>query len=420
MSKKHRVKGISMKEDRRKISFVNREHLKVVNSREEFIRIKDSCNRHLSKYDLSNIDISNIDLHDFILEDVVFNYYDVEKKERKEIFNVNFMGCQMERVGFAQCIINRCNFDTYTIIKENKKSEKTEKIEHTTTLTECDFFFSELVNCRFKHTQIFVADFRYSSLTDCSMSYSHVKFGDFYMTAFHGSTNFTHSKYELCSITNATFDNHCLMMDNIDRLIQEDYDSYSKILINKENWSKHNPCASFSVLNEAENEQKELESRRYIAHEAFQIYTTLSGIYSGKGFFRDSNKAYAKAKDNEINFYKHQICIDWKDRKRWDWMKDVLRSCGPRVTKRLGYGFKIWPVFRILITVILVSWLLLWVYEKKNWDTSLAYSICNSFGPYFDHIEEVHHLCASFEPAIGILLVGFLGFVVANKIRNNS
>ena len=112
-----------MTEDRRKISFVNRERLKVVKSREEFIKIKDSCNRNLVGYDLSNIDISNIDMHDFKLEDVVFNYFDVEKKERKEIFNVNFMGCVMERVAFAQCLISRCNFDSYKVTQKAQHNE---------------------------------------------------------------------------------------------------------------------------------------------------------------------------------------------------------------------------------------------------------------------------------------------------------
>ena len=409
-----------MTEDRKKISFVNREHLKVVNSREEFIKIKDSCNRHLVGYDLSNIDISNMDLHDFRLEDVVFSYFDVEKRERKEIFNVNFMGCVMERVGFAQCLISRCNFDSYKVNQEDEDNNIKE-IEHTTSMTECDFFFSEFVNCRFKKTQICVADFRYSSLTDCSMGYSHVKYGDFYMTAFHGTTNFSHAKYELCSITNATFDNHCLMMENIDRMAQEDYKSYSEILINKENWSKHNPCASFSVLNEAEKEKDELGSRIYIAHEAALAYTMLSGIYSGKGLYRDSNKAYAKAKDNEIRECKLNIKKDWRDRCYWRCMKDIVKACDPLVTRGLGYGFKIGPVLLILAAVIIASWLFLWTFEEDTtWDTSLAYSICNSFGPYFEYINEIHHLVASLEPAIGILLIGFLGFVIANKIRNNS
>lgn len=409
-----------MTEDRRKISFVNRERLKVVKSREEFIKIKDSCNRNLVGYDLSNIDISNIDMHDFKLEDVVFNYFDVEKKERKEIFNVNFMGCVMERVAFAQCLISRCNFDSYKVTQKDKDNNIKE-IEHTTSLTDCDFFFSELVNCRFKKTQICVADFRYSSLTDCSMGFSKVKYGDFYMTSFHGATNFSHSKYELCSITNATFENHCLLMENIDRLAQEDYSSYSDILMNKENWSKHNPCASFSVLNEAEKEKDELGSRIYIANEAALAYTMLSGIYSGKGLYRDSNKAYAKAKDNEILYWTLNIKKDWQDKCYWSSMKDIVKVCDPLVTKSIGYGFKVGPVLKVLAVVILMSWLLMWTFEKDTtWDTSLAYSICNSFGPYFDHIDEIHHLVASLEPAIGILLVGFLGFVVANRIRNNS
>ena len=147
----------------------------------------------------------------------------------------------------------------------------------------------------------------------------------------------------------------------------------------------------------------------------------LSGIYSGKGLYRDSNKAYAKAKDNEILYWTLNIKKDWQDKCYWSSMKDIVKVCDPLVTKSIGYGFKVGPVLKVLAVVILMSWLLLWTFEKDTtWDTSLAYSICNSFGPYFDHIDEIHHLVASLEPAIGILLVGFLGFVVANRIRNNS
>lgn len=404
-----------------KISFIEQERLKIVKSREELIQIVSSCNRHLQGYDFTNVDVSNIDFHDFKMEDVVFNVFDVEKKERKEIFNVNFKGCIIKRVSFAQCSFNRCNFDSFTVKKKEHEEKETVKEEHITTLTKCDFFFSELVNCRFKNTKISIVDFRYSSLTDCSMGYSDVTFGDFYMTAFKGTTNFTHARFSFCSITNATFENHCLLMENINQLIQENYDAYSKILIHQEKWYKQNPCADFSTLNKAEEERCELESRIYIAREAEQVYTIMSGIYSGKGFFRDSNKAYAKAKKNEALYYKLLMKKDRQERNVKSWLKNASRWFDPIIAEMFGYGFKVWPVLIISCLLILLFWLFLYTFDNlEPWDKGLAYSICNTMGPYFDHINELYHLIASFESAVGILLVGFLGFVIANKIRNNS
>lgn len=410
---------ISVNNNMEKISFVKGKLIKVKN-RQELDTILNSCNHYLTGYDLRDVDLSNVDFHDFRIDDVVFNVFDVKSKVHKEIFNVNFKGCIMNRVSFAHCSFNRCNFDSYTTTCVNDQGE-THKEDNITTINHCDFFFSQFTNCRFKNTKICVADFRYSSLTDCSMGYFNISYGDFYMTSFHGTTNFTHAAFKLCSITNATFENHCLLMENIDKLIQEDYYAYSNILMHQENWIKQNPCADFSSLNKAEDEKCEIESRIYIAREAQHIYTLLSGLYSGKGFFKDSNLAYAMAKNNEALFYKLRMKKDWDEKEICNLFKDLQGWLDPSIARALGYGFKVVPVLGICFILILLFWWFLLVFDHpSSWDNGLAYSICNTMGPYFDHISEIYHLIAGIESALGILLVGFLGFVIANRIRNNS
>lgn len=401
------------------ISFVETDNLEVINNLEDLEALLKRSNKKIQRVDLSNIDLRNLDFSDFELEDVVFNYFDVTRKERKEIFNVNFKGCIMNRVSFAQCSLCRCNFDSYKKSLNNEKDEITE-VERNTSLSQCDFFFSEFVNCRFKNARMSVVDFRYSSFTDCSMGYVHVQYGDFYMTAFHGTTSFSHSVFSLCSITNATFDNHCLLMENIHGLIQEDYACYSQILINRENWSKHNPCADFSELNKAEKAHCELDSRIYIAKEAKHIYTILSGLYSGKGFFRDSNKAYAKAKKCESTYLKLLMQKDKQDKAYRSWVRHWFKRLDPLSVMLIGYGYKVWPVITAFALLIAIYWCMWWYVESQPWNDSLAVSICNSMGPHFSKIDKLDHLLASIETATGILLVGFLGFVIANKIRNNS
>lgn len=44
----------------------------------------------------------------------------------------------------------------------------------------------------------------------------------------------------------------------------------------------------------------------------------------------------------------------------------------------------------------------------------------NSMDPYEQFIQRINEVAGSLEPAIGTLLIGFLGFVIANRIRNNS
>ena len=151
------------------ISFVETDNLEVINNLEDLEALLKRSNKKIQRVDLSNIDLRNLDFSDFELEDVVFNYFDVTRKERKEIFNVNFKGCIMNRVSFAQCSLCRCNFDSYKKSLNNEKDEITE-VERNTSLSQCDFFFSEFVNCRFKNARMSVVDFRYSVWQSCARS----------------------------------------------------------------------------------------------------------------------------------------------------------------------------------------------------------------------------------------------------------
>ena len=419
----------------RKISFVETSNLKVLRCRlklKALLLLHKLLHKPLKDYDLSRINLKNLDFSDLKLENVVFNYFDVEKKKRKEIFNVNFQGCTMNRVSFAHCSFCRCNFDSDSE-KLNHEEGETRAEKDSPKMSECDFFFCEFENCRFKNTKMSVVDFRYSSFTDCSMRCAQVTFGDFYMAAFHGTTNFPHSVFSLCSLTNATFDNHCLLMENIHRLIQEDYELYSDNFIHKKNWFKQNPCGNISKLKIAKGEDCELEVKIYISQEAKFIYTTLSGLYSGKGLFRDSNKAYSKAKKCEAQYYK---LLQKKARQRKAYrssLKNIFRRVEPVFIMRIGYGYKPWPViawFAFLIVGVADPLCSLavsiwnsgalyfekikrpWLAEALSWIGSHAVSIWNSMAPYFELAPVLERL--------ETLLIGLLGFVWANNIRNNS
>lgn len=378
-----------------KISFVEGA-LEKVKSRKDLFIILAKCKKKLANYDLTDVDVSNINFKGFLIEDVVFGVFDAKKKRRKRIFNVNFNGCRMNRVSFAQCKLNRCNF------------------EHITEMNYCDFFFSELMNCRFKNTTMEFVDFRYSSLTDCSMGYLNVSYGDFYMTAFCGTTHFNQAKFALCSMTNATFENHCLLMENIDSLIQESYGSYREFMHQKK-WYKKNPCGGLSTSNEAEEKNYELGSRIFIAQEAKYFYTIMSGIYGGNGFFRDSNMAYAKARKSEALYYKLQMKKDWEERNFKRWFKDFKGWFNQVMVRCFGYGFKVVPVVCIFFLFVFLFWIFMLVFNHMEpWYKSLMDSACNIFG--LDN----KNILSSIEKVVGVILIGFLGFVIANKARNNS
>jgi len=58
-------------------------------------------------------------------------------------------------------------------------------------------------------------------------------------------------------------------------------------------WKRMTPCGVHSSLDDQDNS---VITEEFIAKEAMQLYTNLSGLYSGKGLFRDSNRAYRMSK----------------------------------------------------------------------------------------------------------------------------
>lgn len=273
------------------------------------------------------------------------------------------------------------------------------------------------------------------------MGHMHASKCDFYMTAFKGTTNFIDSKFTYCSITNAVFENHCIEMKNLDNLAQENYEIYSCFLMNYPNWQKLNPCASVSFLNKSEhakkrkcredgdNEQRvneselKLESKQYISREAQQIYTVLSGIYNGKGLNHDSNEAYRKAKVNEMRYYLCSIKLEFKRHHYWDVMKYLWRLLNPITLWVLGYGYKWMPI--LFIGAIVVVTFGLYVYFVSNeskgiLSEDMTGSMQNMISPVDNFKIISNKIIALIQSCIGILILGFLGFIFANRIRNNG
>lgn len=434
-----------------KISFVDTSQkikkVKIVCELERLLSECRSNNIPLKNLDLSGLDIENIDMGGVKIQNVIFNAFDVKRSEPKLIFNVSFKGSELSNVSFAQCKFVRCNFDTdKNALKEEQKNlngVSSAKIQNdcdkTTRIENVDFFLCEFDLCRFRNTCLKVVDFRYSDFTDCSLGGCRVEFGDFYMAAFKGTTNFIDSKFIRCSITNALFENNLLRIKSIEGLVQEYYDDYSHIFMGDSNWYKQNPCADFSCLIEVKGKSDSAKSKAFIRNEASSVYAQLSGYYAGKGFYRDSNKAYGRAKINEAwsNMYTivdsvKSICKGLADIKRLFGnrllgemrciIKSIISLLGFVFSWLFGFGYRIWFVFLWFVVIVLGYMGALHFKAKETlcWDKELAYSLNNTIGPFekFTDIFE-DDLIACLQTTSGILLIGFLGFVLANRIRNN-
>lgn len=418
------------------ISFVESSEPRIIESVTELTRQIELCRRTglpLQNLDLRKIRVCNMDMSNLYIYNVIFNSYKPSAKKPKKVFNVNFKGSILEKVCFSYCSLERCNFDT-------DKTTKRETIKHfvlsewdsdkivfptdtRTILKEVDFFFCQFYSCRFRNTKFKIADFRYSKFTDCSLSGCDIYVGDFYMASFCGTTSFHDSKFRSCSITNTTFEQHCPSIFNIIQLAQEDYRVYHDIIIGARNWSKHNPCAGYSCINEAEDNDNITESKIHNYNEAYRVYATLSGIYNGKGFFRESNQAYRLAKKNEAAYNMASAKKDWKEKNYNAMFKHLLNRLSIGISWCLGYGYKI-PFVFFWLCVLVIGFGTLYKHSATEtiplWSDSFANSLNNTLGPLKEFADAIGAGCASIQTAIGILLVGFIGFVMANRIRNNA
>jgi uncharacterized protein YjbI with pentapeptide repeats len=421
----------------RKISFVqNTSPLTVIYNVEDLRSQIALCRAKkipLSNLDLSNVEIRDIDMSGIEIVDVVFNSYDVTQSDYKSIRNISFKGSKLTRVSFAQCFLERCNFDNdEPTLKEFAKHPQKSVDDVKTIINEADFFMCRWDSCRLRRSEVNVADFRYSEFINCSLGGCCINLGDFYMAAFKGTTNFTDSIFVRCSITNAVFENDLIRMKGIRQLAQECHEDYSNIIIGHANWYKQNPCADFSHLKESEDKGQTIKSKADIHQEASIVYAQLSGLYAGKGFFKDSNLAYEKAKRNEAlaRYYEmiNEFCILFS-RNRGEKIGDIITHIGKDILTlfkfsicwTLGFGYKLKNVV-LCITALIIGYTLLFHIKSAAeypWYNELAYSLNNTIGPYEKFMEVVDVWLSSIQTTIGILLIGFAGFVIANRVRSN-
>lgn len=402
---------------------------------------KDGSMRFILKdLDFSGVDYTTVKHKDFtgwVIENVIFSKPSIEKDEKTIMSGFSFVGAKLERVVFAQAKLIRCNFDTADLVAiENnldkvapKKNEEMRAYLNTckqiaeeqrntylqTTIDKVDFFFSDLILCRFRDTRMYAVDFRYSIIKDCTLRESHITYGDFYSCNFKGTTTFQKSNFINCSITNAIFEENCIRMNNIKSgILQAHIDDYRNMVNTYPRWCRYNPCMNFSSM----LHDSDVNGLR-IYSEAKEVYKQLSGIYAGKGLNRDSNYAYKAYKNLDLKHNCLSFCDNIKKGNLKKCLINIIAIGGDLLTMALGYGFMGRAV--LFWFVVLVGFFTYLCYDKvNNAEESISFSLSNSLGPFDPYYRVVHGIMPSIESVIGILLVGFLGFVIANKIRNDS
>lgn len=455
------------------------EELQSIIEKSCYIDKKGRKRKHLKDLDLSNVDVSKVrrDFDGWEIENVVFSRIQQDTPEKKTIFGLSFVGAHLHKVSFVQACLVRCNFDTKDsdAIKKNiskiaptdalksdeqscqtscdtttntetssKHSEVPEFKDYykviwkpdsdsPTKMEEVDFFMSELDMCRFRNTCAIAVDFRYSHVRDCSMSESKFWGSDFYFCSFQGATNFIDSEFVLCSFTNSVFENNCIRMQNIPSgILQENCEAYTYVISEFPTWIRLNPCLNFSSLNHEESKGNKKLSKKYLKRESAEFYKQMSGMYAGKGLNRDSNKAYKKSKQNERKYHCYEMRESIKEKAVKRSIKNFFILSKDWATASFGYGYRwqaavVWFAILILVyggiyyfaTEFKFGGFASWGLPKKI-EEALSYSFNNSLGPFNELAEIVGLLLASCQTAFGMLLMGFLGFIIANNIRNDS
>ena len=367
----------------------------------------------------------------------------------------------MRRVGFAQAFLDRCNFDSSVNDDQQKYEDSSNgsnngNKQKTTVLNKIDFFFSEFSYCRFVRCKMNKVDFRYSKVSDCSMRELRVIYGDFYFCTFSGCSSFQASKFIECSFTNAVFENNVIRFRHIKGLLQDNPDKYFENVMaaskSKLKWFRYNPTGTFSNVKSS------------LKEESKEMFRLLSGIYASKGLNKDSNAAYREMKIRELRkswqniresvcglllllvlmglliyklvghinctvvlsclgvylLYLLYDCI--KDR-----IKKVLRHIGKEIediyemlsgllTFLMGYGYKWVNVIIVFVLLIFIGAAGYKNYDNCSWKDALNDSFNNIIGiaqkDCWGMFAGIHHL-------LGVLLIGYLGFIFANKMRNN-
>lgn len=427
---------------------------------------------------LENLDLSEIDFSEnsgelrknfdgWIIRNVIFSKFNPKSKEKKSLFGLSFRGAKMDRVVFAQASLDRCNFDCLEneqikiclfnrsiIIITDKES----------TLDKVDFFFSEFSYCRFRGCKMDMVDFRYAKVSDCSMNEINVTYGDFYDCNFKGCTAFLESNFTKCSFTNAVFEHQVIHFESIHNILQDNINDYRKIIdVRNSKWERYNPCGT-----KRESSPDDEEIRK----EAKEMYRHLSGIYAGKGLNNDSNAAYGKMKKKELRIswenakdsvfgllfflillgflfcklieYGYMNCkvvfscigifalyklydsikgyVKMVLRYIWQKIEDLYGVVSGCITYFMGYGYKWLNVIIAYLLLILIG--ALFFYYKFDdicsWQEALEYSFYNLTGLQNNLPNDGWKgVIVGFYHLLGVLLIGYLGFIFANKMRNN-
>jgi uncharacterized protein YjbI with pentapeptide repeats len=342
---------------------------------------------------LKNLDLTGFD---FSLHSVDFSgktLDGVDFSDNKTLKNILFRHATLIDCKFERSFLDSCDFSHA-------------QIQGTGEAKYASFKDAKIYKTKFREATIYVCDFRYADIIDCTFQCANLKYIDFYRTAFKGITVFQDMKIESSSLNYVSYETFCITGDNLKKneagasLVQEDNAVYKDFL---EKWIRLDNVKNEMAIVDGGLGQKFREAER--------IYRQLSALWGERGHNKDSEWAYIQAKRMERN------CL-WYERKDHKFKNKTKAIMNLLIDIFLGYGISLSRVLMTYLLMIMLFGVMYNVLTDYNFGECMIYSfgytigVRNSLSPVIDSLSML-------QTGMGMLLTGFLGFIVANKIRKS-
>ena len=330
---------------------------------------------------------------------------------------LDFGGCTLTNVNFKNATLRHCRFDEATL--DSCDFDHSGKAAEP-TLQSVSFKKANLNNCRFRYANIAWSDFRYARINQATFEDASVDFCDFYRCFLEGVVLFKHSAFSNCSLFNTYFgDGANIRRENLvnGRIIQQDKRAYTKFLVD---WHDFGTGVRTNDRREVSDWSPDASVKARWA-DAEDIYKTLNGVWSQKGYIADANWGYVQGRRMErrrmmSEFSDPNVKFGTKVGNVWRIFTNALSDL------LFGYGES---MLKMILTYIFTVLLFAFIFSKEvsllRYVEALGVSLKNMAGMDSEVLQGVSPLVDMLnlvQTTIGILLTGIFGFILGNKIRN--
>ena len=343
--------------------------------------------------------LTGVDFSGQVLEGVDFS--------GRTLTKVNFKNATLKHCRFDEAVLDCCSFDC------SRKPEQP-------NLQSVSFRKATMINCRFRYAYMTWSDFRYASINQATFEDATIDFCDLYRCFFEGVVLFKHARISNSSLYYTYFgDATNIRRENLvnDRILPQNKKEYTKFLVDWHTYGTGVRTNDMQVVSDWSPDAS-IKARW---SDAEDIYKTLNGLWSGRGFNADANWAYVQGRRME----RRRMISELTDAKVPFKTKfgNVFHIIGKGLSDLFfGYGES---MFKMIVTYIFTVLLFAFLFSSEvsplQYVEALGVSLKNMAGMDSEVLQDVSPLVDMLnlvQTTIGILLTGIFGFILGNKIRN--